>query len=163
MTTGAGQRWSSGSSARPMDAPFSGKFIFQIDGVEIGRFMEVSGLSAEIDVQKIKEGGQNQYELVVPGRIMWQNLVLKRGITSDNNLFDWFTSASGEGFTGAGNKSPRRTGHLSLLKMNGDVARAWEFEGALPVKWTGPTMSASSTDIATEELEIAHNGIKAAN
>ncbi|MDC3332360.1 phage tail protein, partial [Ilumatobacter sp.] len=33
--------------------------------------------------------------------------------------------------------------------------------GAFPVKWTGPSFSASSTDMAEEQLEIAHHGFRA--
>ena len=64
------------------DSPWAGQFIFSIDGMEIGHFMEVSGLSVTIEDEKIPEGGQNEFVRRVPGRMTWPNLVLKRGITS---------------------------------------------------------------------------------
>lgn len=141
-------------------APFAGNFTFEVNGTAIGRFMEVSGLSAEIEVQTVTEGGQNEFEHQLPGRIKWQNLVLKRGITDNDALFEWFKVCSGEGFAGAGNRLRRRTGRLAILNPDGSIRRGWDFEGAFPVRWSGPSMAVTSSDVATEELEIAHHGIR---
>ena len=35
------------------DAPWAGQFVFSIDGMEIGHFMEVSGLSVTVEDEKI--------------------------------------------------------------------------------------------------------------
>ncbi|MEI7926440.1 MAG: phage tail protein, partial [Chloroflexota bacterium] len=59
------------------DSPFTGQFIFSVDGLSIGTFMEVRGLSVEVEVQSIEEGGQNEFSHRVPGRMKWPNLVLK--------------------------------------------------------------------------------------
>ena len=148
------------SSIRGVDAPFVARFTFTVDGMNIGRFMEVSGLSAEIDVTTITEGGQNQYELKRPGRMKWPNIVLKRGITDTDELNGWFLRSSGTGFSGKSDRITRSTGALSLLRPDGNILRTWEFDGAFPVKWTGPSFTTSGSDVATEQLEIAHNGFK---
>jgi phage tail-like protein len=134
--------------------------MFSVEGVTIGAFQEVSGLSVDVKVEGIKEGGQNHFEHKVPGRMEWPNLVLKRGITTDNNLFIWFHMTSGEGFAES-TQLYRTTAALSLLDADGEtVLRTWNFEGAFPVKWKGPSFSASSSDVATEELEIVHHGFR---
>ena len=149
--------------ARTPDAPFTGKFKFSVEGVgEIGAFTEVTGLSVEVDVVEIKEGGQNHFSHKVPGRMRWPNIVLKRGVTDSDNLFDWFAKTSGEGFSGEGNALARTQGQVTVLDAKGDPLRAWAFEEAFPVKWTGPTMTASSSEVAIEELEIAHHGFRPA-
>ena len=142
------------------DSPFTGQFIFAVDGIEIGAFMEVHGLSVEVKVDPIEEGGQIEFIHKVPGRMSWPNLVLKRGVTDDNALFEWFQQSSGEGLTGAHNRLARSTGHLTMVDANRNRLREWAFYEAFPVKWTGPGFSASSKDIATEELEIAHHGFR---
>src|SRR5207248_325724 len=92
----------------------------------IGAFTEVSGLSVSIDVEELAEGGQNQYTHKLPGRMKWPNLVLKRGITETDNLFQWFATSSGDGFAGAGNKIERRTGRVELRDATGlPVRRPW--------------------------------------
>ena len=114
--------------------------------------------------EKIIEGGQNEFVRRVPGRMTWPNLVLKRGVTSSDALFNWFRQSSGEGFSGQQNRLTRRTGHLTLLGgLSGnrrERIREWAFYEAFPVKWSGPTFAASGKDVATETLEIAHHGFR---
>ncbi len=43
------------------DAPVSANFLFEVDGVEIGHFVEVTGLEMTVSTQEYLEGGQNQY------------------------------------------------------------------------------------------------------
>jgi phage tail-like protein len=147
----------------PSHPPFTGQFIFEVDGVQIGAFTEVSGLQVEIeqgDTESIKEGGQNEYIHKLPGRMKWPNLVLKRGVTADNNLFDWFKKSSGEGFEGNRGSLDRTLAALAMVDGQGEVLRAWVFYDAFPVKWTGPKFAATSSEVATEELEIAHHGFR---
>src|SRR5436853_4746014 len=129
-----------------MDPPFAGKFVFTVDGLTIGAFTEVSGLSVQIDVEELAEGGQNQYTHKLPGRMKWPNLVLKRGITDTDNLFAWFQKSSGDGFTKEHNRVERRSGAIKLLDAAGKDMRVWRFVDAFPVKWTGPRLAASSRD-----------------
>ena len=63
-------------------------FLFEVDGVEIGRFMEVSGLEVTVAVEEIEEGGENSYVHKLPGRMTWPNITLKRGITQNDTLLD---------------------------------------------------------------------------
>jgi phage tail-like protein len=35
----------------------------------------------------------------------------------------------------------------------------WSFTRGLPVKWTGPTFNAGQSQVAFEEIEIAHEGL----
>ncbi|MFK8024809.1 MAG: phage tail protein [Ilumatobacter sp.] len=134
------------------------RFILEIDDVQIGTFTEVSGLNAEIAVEKIEEGGQNQFVHQMPGRVTWPNITLKRGVVDDDNLFEWFTKTSGDGLSEAGNKVSMHSGAVTLLSQSGDRLRSWKFDRAFPVKWTGPTFAVTSTEVPTEELEIAHHG-----
>ena len=136
-------------------------FLVEVDGVEIGRFMEITGLEVEVGVESIEEGGENGYSHKLPGRMSWPNLVLKRGITQNDSLLDWLNKSSGEGFTGQGNKLKRSTAAITLVGPGGKRLRAWNFDGAFPIKWRGPSFAAGSSDMAVEELEIAHHGFRA--
>jgi len=137
---------------------FSGTFKLTIDGHEIGYWRECTGLSVQVEVEEVKEGGENQFTHKLPGRMKWPNLVLKRGVTDSDELFEWFNKISGDGFSGEGNKLTPCEGHIELLAADGSTVRKWDFHKAFPVKWTGPTLAASSRDVAGEELEIAHHG-----
>lgn len=141
----------------------SATFLFEVDGLEIGRFTEVTGLEVEIGVESIEEGGQNGYVHRLPGRMTWPNISLKRGVTKSDNLFEWVNKSSGEQFASAGNKLSRSTAAITLLGPAGKRLRAWNFVEAFPVKWKGPDFAADSTSGASEQLEIAHHGFTAKN
>ena len=143
------------------DRIYGATFLFEVDGKEIGRFMEVGGLQVDVEVEDIQEGGQNGYSHKLPGRMSWPNLTLKRGITQNDSLLAWLNKSSGEGFAGNSNKLERTTAAITLLSANGKRLRSWEFDGAFPVKWTGPSFAAGSSEMAVEELEIAHHGFHA--
>jgi len=57
---------------------------------KLGYFTEVTGLSVEYEVFEWQEGGQNTYVHKLRGRAKYPNIVLKRGITHESALLDWF-------------------------------------------------------------------------
>lgn len=137
---------------------FGATFLVEVDGVTIGRFSEISGLEVEVSTEEISEGGQNGFVHKVPGAMRWPNLILKRGVTDDDNLFEWFKKSSGEGFTAGGNQVARSTAAITLMGRDGVRVRSWNVDAAFPIKWSGPTLAAGSNEMVVEELEIAHHG-----
>lgn len=136
-------------------------FLVEVDGVEIGRFMEISGLELTIETEPIAEGGNNGYVHRVPTGMSWPNIVLKRGVTQTNGLLEWVKKSAGEGFAAAGNKLTRSTAAVTLMGPRSDQRiRSWSFEGAMPVKWSGPNFSVTSTEAAVETLEFTHEGFR---
>ena len=135
-------------------------FLVEVDGVEIGRFTEISGLQVTVETEDVQEGGQNGFVHKLPGRMSWPNIVLKRGVTQNDSLIKWLAKSSGEQFAVNKNKLTRSTAAITLVGPAGKRLRAWEFEGAFPVKWSGPNFSVNSTEIPMEELEICHHGFR---
>ena len=136
-------------------------FLFEVEGVEIGSFMEVSGLEVTVETEDVNEGGQNGFVHKLPGRMTWPNIVLKRGITESDNLLDWLNKSSGDAFADNGNKVERSTAAITLVDQARKRIRSWEFDRAFPVKWTGPRFATGTDDAASEELEITHHGFRA--
>jgi phage tail-like protein len=123
-----------------------------VQGRSIGYFTEVSGLSGEMETLSYNEGGRNDRVHRLPTRMKHPNLVLKRGVTSLNELEKWFDAVS---------TSPEQTSvTLTMYNEALEKVRAWSFAGAYPVKWTGPTFNVGQNQFATEAIEIAHEGIK---
>jgi phage tail-like protein len=134
--------------------PYVGMF-FQVEaGATIGFFTEVSGLSVEYEVEEFKEGGVNDFVHKLRGRAKFPNLVLKRGITSNEEFTKWFAACR--------EQLERRELTLTMLDQTLTPVRTWSFVGAFPVKWTGPDFKAHSDAAAIETIEIAHQGLKAA-
>ncbi|MCU1657906.1 MAG: phage tail protein [Pseudonocardiales bacterium] len=150
------------SSEDPLggDPPTANRFLFEVDGVEIGVFREVTGLQVTVGTDEIREGGQNGFAHKVPGRMTWPNLIFRRGITQSDALFTWLNKSSGEGFAGAGNKITRSTGAVTAITLTGERLRSWEFQGVFAVRWKGPDFEVGSNVPLEEELEVAHHGFK---
>lgn len=146
------------ANSQPAGVTLAGRFTFDVGNLQIGWFSEVSGLSVQIEVEEVAEGGQNQYTHRLLGRMKWPNLVLKRGVTDTDALFKWLTKFSGDGLAGNENRIQSETGSVSVLNSAGKPVRTWEFAGAKPVRWSGPRLAASANEIAMEELEVCHNG-----
>lgn len=156
---------SSPESARFLggEPPLGSRFLFEVDGVEIGIFSSVTGLQVTSRTEEVVEGGQNGYTYKLPGRLEWPNITFARGLTDADALFDWMGKVSGEGFAAAGNKLTRSTGAITAMSNNGQRLRSWSLEGVFPVRWTGPDFGIGSEDPLTEELEIAHHGFRSSN
>jgi phage tail-like protein len=121
-------------------------------------FSEISGLEATMDVENYDAGGVNGGALRFLGRIKWSNLVLKRGvialrpITDTSDFWTWLQLfLDGQGI--------RKDGVITLMDESGAPALAWSWRRGLPIKWTGPTMQAQQSQVAIEQLEIAHEGL----
>ena len=103
----------------------------------------------EIRVATIEEGGQNEFVHKLPGRMSWPNLVLKRGVTVDNALFEWFQKASGEGYSDANNQLTRNSGELTLVDDRGErIVRAGESWTEKPGDHHQVSHNASNTEPA---------------
>lgn len=150
------------SSQTPLggDLPLANRFLFEVDGVEIGIFQEVFGLQVTVQVDEIAEGGQNGFVHKLPSRMSWPNLVFRRGLTQSDALFDWMSKSSGEGFAGNQNKLSRSTGAVTALDAVGGRLRSWEFRDVFAVRWKGPDFAAGQNQALEEELEVAHHGFR---
>lgn len=116
-------------------------------------FSECSGLEMVMTPEEYKQGGENNTVRKFPSRISWSNLRLKRGVAFSNDLWEW-----SYGFVEGRGK--RRDGIITLRNDEHTAVRVWKFTRGIPVKWSGPTMNAMQGQIAFEELEIAHEGVK---
>lgn len=117
-------------------------------------FQEVTGLGAQLEVTTYAEGGLNSHVHNLPLRHTWNRLVLKRGVSSDLGIWDWYHAGLTQSL------GARRDGSITLRNANGDDAMEWEFRGGLIVKWEGPSFNASQASVAIETIEIAHNGLE---
>jgi phage tail-like protein len=145
------------------DPTLGSRFLFEVDGVEIGLFASVRGLQVTSQTENIIEGGQNGFTHRMPGRLEWPNITFSRGLTDADALFDWMNKTAGEGFAAAGNKITRSTGAITALSTDGGRLRSWSLEDVFPVRWTGPDFSVGTDDPLTEELEVAHHGFRSSN
>lgn len=131
-----------------------GKFNYkvEIDGLEAGGFSEVTGFDASIDVIEYREGDMTQTPIKVPGLKKYGNITLKQGLVDSMVLYEWMTA-------GLEGDVERKTLTITLLDIAGSPAVSWQIINAWPVKYTAPDFNATSSEVAIESLEIAHEGM----
>ena len=129
-------------------------FKVSIPGLDIGTFRECAGLAMEFDVFEWAEGGNNEFVHHLPGRMRYPYLQLISGMTDSDAMQTWFWQTR--------QQAELKEVTVELQTQDGQTSRAWTFADAFPVRWHGPSFSASSSDLATEVLEIAHAGMKGA-
>jgi phage tail-like protein len=134
--------------------PYLGyNFAVEISGLIAGGFSEVSGLQAEIEVQEYREGGVNGFIHKRAGPTKYSsNLVLRKGIADSTQLWSWYCDVM-QG------KVQRRPVDVVLMDSAGEEKRRWKFQNAYPVKWSGPDLKATASEVAVEVVELAHEGL----
>jgi phage tail-like protein len=130
-------------------------FLVEIPGFQIGHFAECTGLAVEYEVLEYQEGGQNDFVHKLRGRLRYPNVVLKRGLTEQRGLLEWFARAQ--------DVARRPTVVIRLCAPDGSTVRSWACADAFPIKWTGPSLNAASNGVASEQLELAHRGFLSAS
>ncbi len=120
-----------------------------------GAFRECTGLGSQNEVVEYKASGQKGEYVVkkVPGRMTWNNITLKRGITDDMDMWKWRKTVEEGKIDDA-----RKNGSIIMFNQQGDEIARWNFINAWPSKLTGPTANAGNNEVGIEELEITHEG-----
>jgi phage tail-like protein len=143
------------SMAQQEDPVVSAMFGIEFQGQVKGGFRECSGLGSENEVVEYKASGEKGEFIIqkVPGRMKWNNITLKRGITADMDLWKWRKLVEQGKVDEA-----RKNGAIVMYNQKYDVIARWDFVRAWPSKLTGPSANATNNEVGIEELEITHEG-----
>jgi len=131
-------------------------FALDVGGTIKGYFTEVTGIGSESEVVEQKVVNDKGIEVVlrIPGRLKWGDIVLKRGITSNMDLWNWRREIE-DGKA----KSARKNGSIVMYDRELKEAARWNFINAWPSKISGPSPKADGNEIGLEELTIVHEFI----
>ena len=113
-------------------------------------FAELDGLEMSMEPKTVHEGGNNTEQKNLVGRVTYGNLTLKRGMTSNLDLWKWFAAAAGSQA-----RSTRASGVVLMRDGAGQNRARYRLFGCLPIKIKGPPLNAKEGEVAIEELEIA--------
>lgn len=123
----------------------------QGDQVDAG-FSDVSGLNAEVTIAEYRNGNSKvNYVSKIPGIHKAGDVTLKRGIIGAQNLWAWLDEVR------QGKLSAKRNISIKLLNEDrSDTVVTWRLKNAMPIKWTGPTLTGKGGgDVAIEELVLS--------
>ena len=133
------------------DQEFLGsQFALEIEGVEMARFTEVSGLAWETEIVEYKDTLKSGKVVTRkrPGQTSFGDIVLKRGLSGDRALTDWQQTVMD-------GKVERKNGSVVVYDMAGAEQDRWNFERGWPSKWSASDLNAGSDEVMIEELTIA--------
>ena len=131
------------------------RFLVEIEGVQRGGFARVKGIAREVKVDIYREGGVNDYEHKFLNQTTYGNLILERGLV-DNVMWRWHHDLV------EGQVERKR---ITIVLRDSQDAEIWRWlvDGAMPVKWTGTDLDASSPQVLVESVELAHRGFRKGN
>lgn len=141
------------------DVPYAA-FNFKVSygGNINGAFSEVSGLGAEITIAEYRVGTQNgNYMRKIPNINKTGDVTLKRGVIHYQDWKKWIDDVRNKGVA-----AQKDIVDIILFDdTNKNEVEKWRLRGVVPIKYTGPALSAKGgTDVAIEELVLSSEKIE---
>lgn len=118
-----------------------------------GAFAECTGLEATVEPKLIKVGGANYGVAQRMGRVSFATVVLKRGMTTTRDLWQWFQLVAGGAY------AYRLKVEIEMRDGAGRPVLTWGLARALPVKFKAADLNAKGGEVGIEELHLAHEGL----
>ena len=135
----------------PAEVTGAVSFYIELDSITEGFFKEVSGGDIEMEVIEHRGSGKTGEQVMykIPGNAKYSNIVLRRGVTDDTKLHDWFQKVLDKG---AGNN--RKNGSLTGYDKAQQEVYKINFVNAWPCKAKGMVVDASKNEYTLEEFEL---------
>lgn len=119
------------------------------------KFQSVNGLKVTMETEPYTEGGQNKFKHSLPLRSGYQDLVLKRGLTSDmSGLSMWCNQALEDFVFYPANLV------VSLLNEKGNPVKVWYVSHAIPLSYEFSDFDAEQNKIVIETITLKYNFFK---
>lgn len=119
-------------------------------------FSECDGLETTMEVKTIREGGRNTAQVRLAGPQSFGMLSLKRGMTPNFDLWDWFHDTMHD-------PGLRADAQVVLLAANHEtVSVTFKLSRCIPIKIKAPALNAKDGIIAIEEFQMAYETLEMA-
>jgi phage tail-like protein len=135
------------------------RFLVHFDSVNLGGWARCKGLSVNFHPEFQKEGGNYQYQTVMPGRIEYPKITLERAMSAQESgvVQGWLKERAGS-WASAANSGGGGTATITLLDAHGAPVTAWSLRNVYPDSWKGPDLDAMTFGVAIEQLVLVHEG-----
>lgn len=124
------------------------RFLVEIDGIVQAGFSECSGFGSNVEVIEYREGGDSTTVRKLPGKTSYTDVLLKWGLTSSRELYDWHLQA-------INGQISRRNGSIIILDDTGQEVVRWNFFNAWPSKFDPVDLNAKGNDVAVDSLTVS--------
>jgi phage tail-like protein len=103
------------------------RFLVAIDGIPVTSFAEVILPDARAAIAEYREGNENTAQKSA-GAVSYGDLVLRRGVTTTNELSQWWQNV-------AGGKTDKRNLSVTLRDEQLNPVRTWQITNACPARY----------------------------
>jgi phage tail-like protein len=120
-------------------------------------FQEVSGIELDMEVDELREGGENRFMHQLPTGIKQKRLTLKRGAAATSSpLVSWCKSTLEGGLSIPIRLLPV---NVKLLDAKSNPLRSWSFSNAYPVRWEIDAFQSTKNEVVLETVELAYQTV----
>jgi phage tail-like protein len=122
-------------------------------------FSDCDGLDMSMDVKTIREGGNNTQQIRMVGAVNYGVVTLKRGMTSNFDLWDWFDAQQ--------HADPQQLrkdlrGNVDVVLLAADHKTElvrFLLKKCLLTKLKAPTLNAKDGIVAIEEMQLSYQSM----
>jgi phage tail-like protein len=145
-----------GTKTGPPEALTAARFSLTIDGVEIGQFSELAGITSEVEpVELIESTGDQLFLKRLPGKRKPPAVTLKRGKNKDLGVFAWHQSVV-EGQLAAARKNCA----LTMYSPDGTAIAKYHLVSAWPSKVEISGIKAGASEVLYETVTLTCDDIQ---
>ncbi|MEO9326043.1 phage tail protein [Nocardioides sp. C4-1] len=142
--------------ADPLDSASANGFIVTVDGIQIPKVNEVSGLKAEVDKIELKQQTSDGKYVVrqLIGRPKAGELTVTRGLTDSKTITDWLKQVAQGDVSGS-----RKTASVALLDYAGAPIKTYNFTNCWVRSVEVNSLKAGAAEQATEKFVICYDEV----
>ncbi|MBD8080364.1 phage tail protein [Cellulosimicrobium arenosum] len=140
--------------ADPLDSSAANGFIVTIDGIQVPKVVEVSGIKAEVEKIEHKQQTSDGKYVVrnLIGRPKAGEFTVTRGLTDSKTISDWLKTVM------AGDvKGSRKTASVAFLDYAGTTLQSYNFTNCWVSSVEVSAMKAGATEPATEKFTVSYD------
>ncbi|GAA3803308.1 phage tail protein [Nocardioides panacisoli] len=142
--------------ADPLDSSAANGFIVTVDGIQIPKVNEVSGLKAEVDKIELKQQTSDGKYVVrqLIGRQKAGEFTVTRGLTDSKTITDWLKTVAQGDVAGS-----RKTASVQLLDFSGSPIKTYNFVNCWVRSVEINSLKAGAAEQATEKFTICYDEV----
>jgi phage tail-like protein len=140
-------------------------FRIEIDGFVRAGFTEMDGLTSETEVIEYREGGDPAAPRKSPGNTSYSDVVLKRGLLAGSqpgsfDMDNWLRAVHAISKGEKQSMDYRRDVDVVIKQRDGKAGARYRLYNAWPSQCTTPSLNASGSETAVEQMTITYEGFE---
>ena len=144
------------SLADPLDSSAANGFTVTIDGIQIPKVTEVSGLKSEVDKIELKQQTSDGKYVVrqLIGRAKPGEITVTRGLTDSKTITDWLKKVAEGDVAGS-----RKTASVAMLDYQGSPIKTYSFTNCWVRSIEINSLKAGAAEQATEKFVVCFDEV----